>query len=239
MTAPVFLGIRGLLFDKDGTLFDFQASWGVWAREVLDELAGPDRALADRLATVLRFDQEAGRFHRDSAVIAGTGDEIAEMLAPHLPHRPGGVAALADWLAACAARAPMVEATPLRPLLSRFQSAGLRLGLATNDYESVARAHLTSALDHFDFVVGADSGHGAKPGPGMLLAFVAHTGLLPRQVLMVGDSRHDLEAGRAAGMPTLAVLTGVAEAADLAPYADAVCQDISHIPYLLGFDPRQ
>jgi phosphoglycolate phosphatase len=46
---------------------------------------------------------------------------------------------------------------------------------------------------------------------------------------MVGDSRHDLMAGRAAGMRTVAVLTGIAEAPELAPLADAVLPDIGHL----------
>jgi phosphoglycolate phosphatase len=232
--ARFLSGIRGLLFDKDGTLFDFQASWGVWARDVLDELAGSDSALAARLASAMRFDPGRARFHPDSAVIAGTGDEVAALLAPHLPGWPGGVEALARWLGERAAQAPMVEAVPLVPLLSTLGSAGFRLGVATNDYESVARAHLAAQAALFDFVAGADSGHGAKPEPGMLLAFAAQCGLEPRQVLMVGDSRHDLVAGRAAGMPTLAVLTGVADSDELAPFADAICPDIGHLPRLLG-----
>ncbi|MEH6752099.1 MAG: HAD hydrolase-like protein, partial [Paracoccaceae bacterium] len=48
--------------------------------------------------------------------------------------------------------------------------------------------------------------------------------------VMVGDSHHDLLAGRRAGMQTLGVLTGTALAADLAPMADAVLPDIGHIP---------
>jgi phosphoglycolate phosphatase len=229
--------IRALVFDKDGTLFDFQASWGAWAGDVLEGLAGDDRDLADRLARAMRFDRSRARFHPDSTVIAGTGDEIAELLASYLPDWPGGVDALADWLADHAARAPMVEAVPLRPLLSDLSSAGFRLGVATNDYEAVARTHLAGIIELLDFVAGADSGHGAKPEPGMLLAFASRFGLEPRQVLMVGDSRHDLVAGRAARMPTLAVLTGVAGTDELAPFADLVCPDIGHLPRLLGL-PR-
>ena len=42
------------------------------------------------------------------------------------------------------------------------------LGIATNDGEVPARAHLTRAgiLDSFAFVAGYDSGHGAKPDAG-------------------------------------------------------------------------
>ena len=55
-------------------------------------------------------------------------------------------------------------------------------------------------------------------------------GLDPAQIVMVGDSRHDLVAGRAAGMACVAVLTGMADQATLAPYADAVLPDITALP---------
>lgn len=47
---------------------------------------------------------------------------------------------------------------------------------------------------------------------------------------MVGDSTHDLIAGRAAGMVTVAVLTGMADAATLSPHADVVLPHIGHLP---------
>ena len=130
------------------------------------------------------------------------------------------------------AAAPQVEAAPLGPLLDRLLAAGLTLGVATNDSEAPARAHLARAgvLDRFAFVAGYDSGHGAKPGPGMLEAFCRTTGLAPRACAMIGDSLHDLESGRAAGMATVGVLTGLAGRADLAPLADVVLPDIGALP---------
>jgi phosphoglycolate phosphatase len=126
----------------------------------------------------------------------------------------------------------MSEAVPLRPLLSALRGRGLRLGVATNDSEAPARQHLANhgITDCFDFISGYDSGHGAKPGPGMCLAFASQLGLDPARVAMVGDSRHDLEAGRAAGMRVVAVLTGVARREDLEPHADVVLPDIGAIP---------
>ncbi len=76
----------------------------------------------------------------------------------------------------------------------------------------------------------AHAGPSAKPAPGMLLAFADRFGLDPAAVLMVGDSRHDLIAARAAGMPAVGVLTGTAAAEDLAPLALAVLPDIGHLP---------
>lgn len=227
--------IDGMLFDKDGTLFDFRVSWGRWAQGFLAGLAG-DAAHLRRLGQAIGFDPGTGAFAPDSPVIAATAADIAAALSVELPGT--SVADLTERIDASAGQAPMSEAVPLRPLLSALRAQGLRLGVATNDSETPARRHLAhhGITDCFDFIAGYDSGYGPKPGPGMCLAFAGQLGLDPARVVMVGDSRHDLEAGRAAGMRTVAVLTGVARRDDLTPHADAVLADIGAIPgWLSGF----
>ena len=89
--------------------------------------------------------------------------------------------------------------------------------------------------DQVDFVCGADSGHGEKPDPGMVLAFCEHCGLNSENVMMVGDSPRDLQMGRNAGVGlSVGVLTGTSGREALAPYADHVLNDISDIPALLA-----
>jgi phosphoglycolate phosphatase len=222
--------IRAVIFDKDGTLFDFQATWGAWAETMLTELAGPDQILLHRLSRALGYDLKTRRFRPDSFVIADTAEAVAVVLAAEMPgHRPEDIL---DRLNAAAAEAPLVEAAPLVPLLLELQRRGLGLGVVTNDAEAPARAHLAEAgvLDAFDFIAGYDSGFGAKPAPQPLLAFARALGLPPSDIVMVGDSTHDLKAGRAAGMATLGVLTGPAEAPELAPWADAILPHVGHLP---------
>jgi phosphoglycolate phosphatase len=217
--------IDGVIFDKDGTLFDFRASWGAWAAALLRGLAETE-AQARTLGQAIGYDLETGVFAPDSPVIAATPDEIADEMLPHLTgltHQ-----ALLERMNTLAAGAPMLPAVPLRVVLGDLRARGLKIGLATNDAEAPAHAHLAGAgvSDLFDFVAGFDSGHGAKPAPGQLLAFARRLSLDPSRVVMVGDSRHDLQAGRAAGMRTVAVLTGIADASELAPHADVVMPDI-------------
>lgn len=218
-----------ILFDKDGTLFDFEATWGAWAHDTLERLSRGDAALADRLAGALGYDRTARRFAESSIVIAGTPREVADAIAPILGMPAAG---LIDDLNDSAAAAPMAEAVPLGPLLSGLRAAGLALGVATNDGEAPARAHLAAAgvTGAFAFIAGFDSGWTPKPDPAMCLAFARALDLAPERIVMVGDSLHDLHAGRAAGMQTVAVLTGPAGAAGLAPHADAVLPDIGHLP---------
>ena len=89
-------------------------------------------------------------------------------------------------------------------------------------------------LDHlFENILGADSGYGAKPGTGMLDAFVATHGLQPYQVMMVGDSVHDMEAGVAAGMVTVGVESGLACRDVLGENADFLIKSIADLPNLI------
>ncbi|WP_170758926.1 HAD family hydrolase [Ruegeria lacuscaerulensis] len=222
--------IDAILFDKDGTLFDFANTWGTFGRNIVLRLADGDHARAMELGRAIGFDLEEVTYSEDSIVIAGTVEEIAEVLVPLLPDM--SLAELIEAINAEAASAPQAQAVPLIPFLDGLRQAGLKLGVATNDSEGPALKHLESVgiRDHFDFVAGYDSGHGFKPGPGQLLAFAAQVGVAPEQVAMVGDSLHDLQAGRAAGMTTIGVLTGLAQTEVLAPMADVVLPDIGHIP---------
>ncbi|KIN73214.1 HAD family hydrolase [Sulfitobacter guttiformis] len=229
MTGKSF-AVKGLCFDKDGTLFDFSATWEAWALAFLTRVVAGDRARASTIGAAIGFDMATGKFARDSLVIAGTPGEIADVIAPLIP----GLSRvdLLIMLNEEAATAPQQPAVPLVPLLTGLRAQGIALGVATNDSETPARAHLAAAgvTDLFDFIAGYDSGYGGKPAPGQLLAFAAAVNLSPAQIVMVGDSTHDLHAGRAAGMRTIGVLTGAAGADVLAPLADVVLRDIGEIP---------
>ena len=220
----------GIVFDKDGTLFDFAATWASWAKSFVEDLANGDTGLAEKLSSAIGFDLKARDFSADSPVIAGTPEDIAEHLLPHLPG--ANPSSLINHMNLAAASAPQAEAVPLQPLLTELKAMGLKLGVATNDAELPARSHLNSAgvLEYFDFVSGSDSGFGGKPHPGSCFAFASQIRTPPGRCIMVGDSRHDLIAGRAAGMTTIAVLTGLADREVLEPLADAVLMDVGDLP---------
>lgn len=226
--------IRGIIFDKDGTLFDFTRTWGSWTRRVIEDLAPGDAGLAAELARVMGFDPGSGRFDPASMVIAETTETVMAALLPLLPGRePDALLARMNRLSGEVRPVPAVD---LPSVLSRLRfpegAPERRIGLATNDAEEPAHRHLQSAGVEglFDFVAGFDSGFGGKPETGQLLAFASRMALHPAAVAMVGDSLHDLEAARGAGMTAVAVLTGVARTADLAPHADVVLPDIGHLP---------
>ena len=222
--------LRGVVFDKDGTLFDFEATWSHFCETILHETAEGDKRLLADLAQVIGYDIVNKRFLKNSIVIAETTETVVDHLLPLLPHRTK--AELTDQLISASSAAPQVPAADLPVVLGQLSKMGLRLGVATNDNEAPARAHVSEAgvLSFFDLVLGYDSGFGGKPEPGQLHHFCAVTGTQPSECVMVGDSLHDLQAGAAAGMRTVGVLTGPAGREDLKMHAEVVLPSVAHLP---------
>jgi phosphoglycolate phosphatase len=94
--------------------------------------------------------------------------------------------------------------------LQRLRDAGLRLACLTNKPVAFARPLLASkGLDgFFEQVFGGDSFARKKPDPLPLLETCKALGTAPACTLMVGDSRNDAQAARAAGCPVVLVSYG-------------------------------
>jgi phosphoglycolate phosphatase len=134
----------------------------------------------------------------------------------------------------------IVPLADLAALFSRLREKGLRVGVATMDLEANAQMTLQrfGVRPLVDFVCGCDSGHGNKSGPWMVLAFCASCGLDPRQVVVVGDTPHDMNMARAAGAGmAVAVTSGAAGAGELAPLADHVIDNITALVSILDSQP--
>ena len=109
------------------------------------------------------------------------------------------------------------------------------MSVATNDLEgpTIAQLRLAKILKFFTAVLGSDSGHGAKPASSQLIELKRQKQLKPQEIVMVGDSTHDMLAAKLAGFRSFAVLTGVASRATLEPYSEVVFADISYLsPWL-------
>lgn len=223
--------IRGLLFDKDGTLLDFHATWAPILDRLAADLAGGDADLARRLLEHGGRDPLSGRYRAGSLLAQGNTAEVAEAWRPLLPHLQ--TESLVERMDRAFAEEGVVASTPVLDLaafFARMKARGLKLGVATSDNERAAKAILErfEALHLLDFVAGYDSGHGPKPTPGMVRGFCAATGLAAAEVAMVGDNRHDMEMGRTAGCGAcIGVLTGTSAAADLTPLATVVLDSIA------------
>jgi phosphoglycolate phosphatase len=118
--------IDALLFDKDGTLFDFRISWGRWAAGFLAGLAR-DQDHANRLGRAIGFDAATLGFAPDSPVIAATAADIAAALLPHLPGMT--LADLTDLIDDTAGSRPCPRRFPSGRCCPACGRGDLRLGL--------------------------------------------------------------------------------------------------------------
>ena len=231
--------LKAILFDKDGTLIDFDATWGPAAYAVMRDLADGDAAALQRLVTVSEYVEEERRFLPTSPLVAGSSAHYGPLWAEILGCESGpDFFRLMDDLFrvhGLASLAPIGDPGAVMRGLARRE---FHLGIATNDSEASARAQAQAlGIDGFmSYVAGYDSGYGSKPGPGMVTAFAAALALHPSQIAMVGDSLHDLHAARAAGARTITVLSGPlghAARAELAPFSDHVLESIAELEDLL------
>lgn len=232
--------LRGILFDKDGTLIDFDRTWGPAAHAVMATLAGGDRARFEALMRVSHYVEDERRFLATSPLLAGASSVYGPLWAQVLD-RPAGpdLYAEMDGLFREAALRSLHPIGAPADLAAQLVGAGYALGIATNDAEASARAQaeVLGLTQHLGFIAGYDSGHGAKPEPGMVLAFAAHLGVAPSRVALVGDTLADTSAARAAGAVAIAVLSGPAgEGAReaMAAHADHVIGSIHDLPALLA-----
>ena len=120
----------------------------------------------------------------------------------------------------------------LPKLLTGLKEQDFLLGVITNDTEASTLNQLKKleVLDYFDLVLGCDSGFSPKPDPDTIIGFCDKFGIDVSQAAMIGDSTHDLHAGRNANVGcNIAVLSGPADQAQLQDHADIILNDITEI----------
>ena len=124
----------------------------------------------------------------------------------------------------------------LTEVFDELRAAGFVLGVATNDVEAAAHAHMShlGVVDHFDLLIGSDSVSAPKPHGNMIRLFCEKIGLQPHEIAMVGDNAHDMNEARAGGAGlAIGVLSGNSTSEDLEPLADHIIHNVGHLPALM------
>jgi len=118
----------------------------------------------------------------------------------------------------------------VRETLATLQAAGAGLAVVTNKFEHLARQVL-EALElsaFFPVVLGGDSLPERKPSAAPLLEACFRLAAAPEATLMVGDSRTDIAAARAAKISVLCVPYGYNHGEPIeAAGADGIIPDLS------------
>ena len=135
----------------------------------------------------------------------------------------------------------MVDGTTLLPgvevAIEALRNRGLRLGIVSTKFHSPIQAVLgrENLLDKFDAVIGGDDVEQFKPDPRGLLLAIERLGSQPGHTLYVGDNATDAETARRAGVPFLAVLSGVATRDEFKGYSVLeFLENVGRIPSFLA-----
>ena len=230
-------GIDLLIFDKDGTLIEFQLMWGGWVDRLATELeAASGLTLRDGLYALLGVDLETGRIHAHGLLAATPMSRIREAVAVFVAEAGIGRERAESGLALTwDAPDPVALARPVTDLGALLGRLRRRVGLfavATSDDRDPTVRTLESLgiAAEFAALACADDGIPNKPAPDPVLRLCERLGIPPGRTAVVGDSPADLRMGRAAGVArTIAVLTGVGDQATLEPLADAVLHSIAEL----------
>ena len=117
-----------------------------------------------------------------------------------------------------------------------LRAAGHPIGVVTAKISTGAERTLrhVGLLDQVDVVVAADTVERSKPDPMPVRHALEQLDRLPGEAVMIGDSPHDLAAGRGAGTATVGVCWGAAPREALAPLADHLVTRMDEIVPLVG-----
>jgi phosphoglycolate phosphatase-like HAD superfamily hydrolase len=230
-------GIDLLIFDKDGTLIEFDVMWGGWVAELASRLERATKLpLRDGLYELLGVDQLTGRVHAHGLLAATPMSRIRETVEAHVAGAGAGrlraaVAVAGAWHAPD----PVALARPVTDLPAFLARVRRRVGtfaVATSDDRDPTERTLAALgiARAFAALACADDGFPMKPAADPVLRLCATLGIAPDRTAVVGDAPADMRMGRAAGVArSIGVLSGVGDRATLEPLADVVVESIANL----------
>lgn len=235
---------KAVIFDKDGTLLDFEALWLAISEAALAEILEKLGADASRLSDILAaYGVEDGVARIDGILCYGTYHDMSEA-AYRILARDGITLTqeeFHDLLVGVYHRhmesGSILPICPeLRESLLACRRAGHRLFVVTSDDENGAEKCLAALgiRDLFEKVYAYTPDRPHKPSAELFRLICEENGILPEETVMVGDSLVDIRFGKNGGATAVGVGKSPVNRALLeAAGADFVLPDVSFLGKVL------
>lgn len=225
---------QAIIFDKDGTLIDFDAMWGTWTLQLADQLQvslGLD--VREALCQSYGYDIRSRKVLSDGKLTCTPMWRLRELMFEvvtsfGISEREASCAIAKGWHVPD----PVTLAKPFTDIQKLFKNThnlGIKIAIATTDDRAPTRAMLDAfgVKDLVATMVCADDGIKAKPAADMVTAICHRMAIHPSRVMVVGDTVADLQMARSAGAGyAIGVLSGVGSLANLTPLADILIDTI-------------
>ena len=235
--------IDAIIFDKDGTLLDFEAFWipvSVKAiKDALNEL-GAEATFVDPILEA--FGVHNGVADINGVLCKGTYQQMGQIVYDILTqagYRIPQVEAVRVVIEAYNNNDTAGEIKPTTPdlvhILTRLKNQNKKLAVVTTDNRQITRKCLEMlGIYHlFDKIYTDDGQIPTKPDPYCVSDFCRLTGTQKEHIVMVGDTVTDITFAKNAGIAVIGVAKTEQNKQILAKGADAVINDLSHIFELL------
>ncbi|SON49655.1 HAD family hydrolase [Vibrio tapetis] len=230
------MNIKGLLFDKDGTLLEFHTMWlevAKGAAQDIGDMHNTKISVEDLLVAI----GVHGNYVDNHGLLAAnpvedTANAWFELVKPQVSPLLFSQQVKSAFNTQVEKNPDLIQAiVGVKETLIELKQKGYYLGVATADTKDSTLYSLQQAglLDLFDYVGYSDGDIQPKPHPALLEAFCLSTDLCAKQIVMFGDTVSDMEFGHNAGAYKIGVLTGTATADELKPHADVVLSSVSSL----------
>jgi phosphoglycolate phosphatase len=228
---------QAIIFDKDGTLIDFDAMWGGWVLYLAEQLqlvSGLN--VCNTLCEAMGYDRASKKVLAHGRMAASPMAQLYQltievMQSQGMSESAAKRAVKEGWCIPDPV-ALAKQFTDTRALFNSLHKQNIRVAIATSDDRAPTQA-LIEAFDIEEFIttmVCADDGIPAKPEPDMVLAICKRMQVDPSKVMVVGDTTADLKMARAAGAGlVVGVLSGVSSSSDLIHHADVLIESIDEL----------
>ncbi len=238
--------LKGIVFDKDGTLFDYAQVWGEVLGEAITtafaEMGKNKKKHKPAQLAMLRLmgiDNEGNTLPKGLVFTHKKRIIIKRFLLYCMRYRINAIKTyrvynqnIKNSEMLVAERLKDLDFSMQQKLFEKLKGNGYRIGIITSDTESSSHTFLAQmGLDHMvDFLSTRNSKYHKKPHPQAFEAFCSRFSLDSGEVAMVGDTETDMHMARKAKAGyTIAVLTGSNDKKLLGRYADVIYQDISSL----------
>ena len=205
--------IDGILFDKDGTLLNFDKLWSYWVKTliltIIEKLGGRVFLNPVKCAKSLGYDWTADKFDKKGPMLVGNLHDIVSIISFELYQQgiPWNEAVKVvqmsyeemecntDWT-------KCIKPLPgLMTFLRKASSLSLKMAVVTADETNSAIKHLEhlQIRGFFQEVIGNDRVLKGKPNPDMALLACDMLNSNPERFIVIGDSNGDMQMAKSAG----------------------------------------